>query len=73
MDIQEKISWLVEDVNGTIIGAVTWPYEFWTTGEEHGNWRIDCNYFENDEDAVAWFKEKYPDWFKRGVEMRVFE
>ena len=59
-----------ESVNGTIIGDVTFPYQFWT---EDGNWKIDSGFFENDEAAIEWFKNKYPAEFKAGVEMRVFD
>jgi hypothetical protein len=65
-----------EDVNGTIIGPVTFPYEFWETEPK---WyctkpcRIARRSFENDEQAIAWFKENYPADFKEGAEMRVFD
>ena len=59
-----------EQVNGIIIGGDTQPYEFWS---KDGKERIDRGHFENDETAIAWFKERYPEWFQRGVEMRVFQ
>lgn len=71
--IREMQSGLYEEVSGVIIGDVTFPYEFWTTGEEYGNIRIDKNFFPNDETAIEWFKDKYPDHYKRGVEMRVYD
>jgi len=57
-----------EDVRGFIIGEVTFPYEFW-----QGKERICRGSFENDEEAIAWFKENYPKEFKQGAEMRVFD
>lgn len=57
-----------EEVNGTVVGTFTWPYEFWAGGR-----RIAKGLFENDERAVAWFRKNYPEQFKIGVEMRVFE
>jgi hypothetical protein len=63
---------LEEDVNGTIIGDVTFPYEFWTVGQEFGQNCIDKGFFPGDDEAVEWFKDKYPEWFRRGVEMRVY-
>ena len=62
-----------DDVNGVVIGDITFPYEFWTIHEPFGQHRIDRNFFQNDEEAIAWFKEKYPDYFKQGIEMRVYE
>ncbi|MHC1733424.1 MAG: hypothetical protein AB9888_15505 [Bacteroidales bacterium] len=50
-----------DEVSGTIIGQVTFPYEFWTKNEPYGNHVIDKGIFENDEEAIAWFKEKYPE------------
>lgn len=62
--------WYEEEVNGTIIGGYSWPYEFWT---RDGKDRIARGHFESDEEAVAWFQEKYPAEFKVGAEMRVFD
>jgi uncharacterized protein YeaO (DUF488 family) len=58
-------------VNGIVIGDVNSPYEFWTEGKTPA--RIASNWFKNDEEAIAWFKENYPREFKQGCEMRVFE
>lgn len=54
-----------------IIGAFTWPYEFWT---RDGKRQI-CQrrLFESDDEAEQWFKEHYPDDYKIGVEMRRYE
>ena len=68
--IAEMRAGLYEDVRGTIIGEVTFPYEFWT---KDGKERIDRNFFSTDEEAVAWFKERHPAQFAAGVEMRVFD
>jgi hypothetical protein len=73
--------WNDESVNGIVIGAVTFPYEFWIDEPrreyQHKTGvptrRVDKGFFENDEQAIAWFKENYPAEFKHGVEMRVFE
>ncbi len=69
-----------DDVRGIIIGGFTFPYEFWTEKKPLGSCgidilsvKIDKRHFLNDEDAVEWFKEKYPEEFKAGVEMRVFD
>ena len=61
-----------EEVRGIVIGPMTAPYEFWTRATPPT--RIcKAGSFESDDDAVAWFKERYPDHFKAGVEMRVFD
>lgn len=70
--IREVQSGLEEDVSGTIIGDVTFPYQFWTVNEPFGQTCIDKSYFTDDDAAIAWFKERYPEWFKKGVEMRVY-
>lgn len=72
-----------EDVNGIIIGDVTFPYEFWIYEKLHPslpehkefyvNRKIARMSFCNDEEAVTWFKENYPNEYKYGVEMRVFD
>jgi hypothetical protein len=59
-----------DDVNGCVIGAVTFPYEFWTLD---GKRRIDRGFFENDSEAEAWIKEKYPAEYKQGIDMRCFD
>lgn len=59
-----------EEVNGIIVGGYAVKYEFWT---RDGKQRIAREYCNSDADAVAWFKENYPDWFATGVEMRVFD
>lgn len=70
-----------DDVNGIIIGDVTFPYEFWIDEPrpeyQHKTGipkrQVAKGFFANDDQAVAWFKENYPAEFKHGVEMRVFE
>lgn len=65
-----KIDPWAEVVNGIVVGRFTWPYEFWT---RDGKTRIAGCSFENDEQAVTWFRENYPAQFAAGVEMRVFD
>ena len=77
----EKRSIFDESVNGTVIGAITWPYEFWInepcewlrTKREVPLRRVAKGHFTNDDQAIAWFKENYPKEFKYGVEMRCFD
>ncbi len=60
-----------EDVNGAVIGAITNPYQFWSKGEfKEQIWK---GHYESDEEAVADFKHRFPNEFKQGVEMRVYE
>lgn len=73
MNIREKLLGLEEDVSGTIIGDVTFPYQFWTINEPYGNSCIAKNFFKSDEDAISWFKNNFPDWYKKGVEMRIYD
>lgn len=64
-----------DDVNGTVIGGFSHPYEFWID-EPYPlccKRKVASNWFEDDEEAIAWFKENYPDEYKRGVEMRVWD
>ena len=70
-----------DDVDGIVIGQVTFPYEFWIDEprpeyqDKHGvpNRKVAQGFFENDEQAVEWFKREYPAEFKHGVEMRCFD
>lgn len=68
-----------EVVSGTIIGAYTYPYEFWIKEDrweyvdKDGKRRVAKGNFENDTKAVEWFKANYPAEFKQGVEMRVWD
>lgn len=70
-----------ESVNGIIIGDITFPYEFWITEKLHPslpdryivNRKVASGHFVNDETAILWFKENYPNEYKHGVEMRVYE
>lgn len=73
MNIREKLLGIEEEVNGIIIGGDGYTYEFWTLNEEFGDHRIARDHFENDIEAMKWFKEKYPDWYAKGVEMRVYD
>lgn len=59
-----------DDVNGIIIGDVTFPYQFWTLDGKH---RIDKGFFVNDAEAEAWVKEHYPAEYKAGIDMRCFD
>ncbi len=78
------MDWNEESVSGTIIGEVTFPYEFWIYEKLHPNLpehssyyisrRIDHMGFSSDEEALAWFREKYPVEYNSGkVEMRCFD
>lgn len=63
-----------DEVRGVIIGGQDRTYEFWPKPEHErlAKWTwIARGCFPNDEEAVAWFREQYPEWFARGVEMRV--
>ena len=68
-----------EEVNGVIIGPITFPYEFWIDKprpeyvDRNRKRRVAKGNFENDEQAVEWFKANYPDEYKHGVEMRVWD
>lgn len=59
-----------ETVRGTIIGEITWPYEFWTVDGQH---LIAKRGFENDREAIAWFKTNHPKEFAQGADMRCFD
>jgi hypothetical protein len=52
-----------------VIGAITWPYEFWTLDGQ----LIDRGHFESDAEAECWVKEKYPQHYKNKIEVRVFD
>jgi len=51
-----------EEVDGVIIGSITFPYEFWIDepcpeyADRNGKRRVTKGNFENDEQAVGWFK-----------------
>lgn len=67
-----------EEVNGTIIGDITYPYEFWVKEEvtyqfEPVSRRVDKGSFKNDEEAITWFKANYPKESANGFEIRVFD
>ena len=62
--------WTLETVNGTIIGdtAPHYRYKFYT--DDGALIHYDWVHFDDDAQAVEWFKAEYPEHFKRGVEMR---
>jgi hypothetical protein len=60
-----------EEVNGIIIGPVTFAYRFYTETDPKEP-ITGFEYFSNDDEAIAWFKENYPEHFKAGAEMRVW-
>ena len=59
-----------DDVNGTVIGEIslTKHYTFHVAGECVANTDQ-----LNDAVAVAWFKEKWPNHYKAGAEMRCYD
>ena len=61
---------MIEETDCRIIGAHTWPYEFWT---KDGKRKIAARLFETDSDAIAWFQINYPSEFRTGAEMRRFD
>lgn len=66
-----------DDVRGTIIGGDRRHYEFWTEERDEVRciWpsRIAEGEFANDDEALAWFREHYPEHFAKGCEMRVWD
>ena len=68
-----------DDVDGIVIGQMLVPYEFWIDEprpeyvDRNGKRRVAKMSFENDEQAIAWFKKSYPAEFMHGVEMRVWD
>jgi len=70
---------LIDETDGIIIGGDWRPYEFWIDEPRkeyqtrNGKRRVAKGEFDNDEQAIAWFKENYPAEFKQGVEMRVWD
>lgn len=64
-----------DKVNGVVIGGDFDRYEFWPYQKDAHlaeSLPLAKNYFDNDESAVEWFRQEKPEWFARGVEMRVF-
>ena len=61
---------MIEEVEGRVIGAFTYPFEFWT---RDGKRQVARGHFENDSQAEAWVKEHKPDEYKAGLEMRRFD
>jgi len=68
-----------ESVNGIVIGPMSRPYEFWTTHghgyplEDRGPWRLGRDSFENDEQARQYAKDRWPEEYRRSIEMRCFD
>ena len=70
--------WGYDETEGVIIGGWFVTYEFWRKHPVFGwNELIAKHYFENDDEALEWFKENYPvEWGERKnhpIEMRVFD
>ena len=61
---------MFDNVRGTIIGDILYPYEFWT--EEKIPRKIDRGHFSNDDEAIAWFKAEHKEYDGKPVEMRCF-
>ncbi len=57
-----------DDVRGKIIGGDNAPYEFWN---DEG--RFARGHFDNDDEAVEYIRDHYPEKYNAGFEMRVFE
>lgn len=58
-----------EQVRGIVIGGDgPTRYQFWRNG--HKLAETDA---ENDDDAIFWFKTRYPNQYKLGAEMRAFD
>ena len=66
-----------DDVNGIVVGDITFPYEFHMPEEITPGYFVDrCvgrGHFANDAEAVTWFKANFSVEFAHGVEMRVFD
>ena len=66
-----------EDVDGIIIGGDDIRYEWWT--EERlphmGIYphKIAAGSFDDDKSACDWFAANYPEHWRRGCEMRVYD
>ena len=64
---------MAEVVRGTIIGDITFPYEFWTLPDDEGNQHLVAkSSFANDAEAVRWVQRCYPLEYSHRLEMRVF-
>ena len=68
LDVPRKPDYTTEHVNGMVFGEIKTPYEFHCKGGA-----VKKGYFVDDEQAVKWFKETYPELYKAGAEMRVFD
>jgi hypothetical protein len=65
-----------EEVRGIIVGGEDNKhlYDFYFYNYDIAvNQYIDGDWFASDAEAEAWFMEKYPDWYARGVEMRCYD
>lgn len=63
-----------DEARGVIVGGQDHGYEFWPYAEHAhlANWNVIAwGCFASDDEAIAWFKTNHPEWFARGVEMRV--
>jgi hypothetical protein len=73
------MSYYTDDVDGIIIGEVTFPYEFWIDEprpewvDRKGKRRVAKGSFGSDREAIDWFKVNYPGEYNQGVEMRVWD
>ncbi len=62
--------WGFDDVRGVVIGKVDTKKHY--TFYDNNSKMFDSGNFENDKDAEFYVKEKYPNNYKNGVEMRCF-
>ena len=65
-----------DDVSGIVIGEQLRPYHFYTLPKQSLDGSISViakNWFENDAQAIEWFRNKYPDQYKAGAEMRCYD
>ena len=66
-----------EEVNGFIVGGMTNTYQFWHDvrlgdGSVINEPITGKREFENDAEAIEWFRQKYPAEYAAGAEMRVY-
>jgi len=67
--IGPKVVRMIEEVRGTVIGTIEFPFIFFTVGDDPKPiTRIE--WFADDAQAVKWFSETYPENYKAGAEMR---
>ena len=65
---QPRTNAWTETVRGTIIGGDYTRYEFHCSGGA-----VKSGEFDNDQQAIEWFKTTYPQLYAAGAEMRVFD